>query len=323
MENNTEFDLISLHKDQINYFFDHFDSTQLLSFCQKLDNFNENIYIIGIGKSNNIAKQFSNMLNAISYKAFTLSCQDLLHGDIGVINSNNIVILISKSGNTSEIKTVYPFLNDRKCQIITITCNSKCFLTEGDGLNIILPKCKELDLGYDLYPSTSLVYYTVFCNLVCYLLMKNKKFTQQQYAKNHPSGSIGLKIYKKVSNIMIPNDESFICSKKTTIKDAVKKLNNERSSCLIVTDDNNNVKGIFSDYDLRNFILSNNEIDLNQSIEKIMTINPFSISISMSLADLIEYVKKNNLKYLSGIPVVDNDNKLLGIVILRRLVKYL
>ena len=185
-------------KNILNYFFDNINLDNINILINKIINNKNNIYITGIGKSYNCAIQISDLLKSISINCFYLNCNTLLHGNLGVIN-NNLIIIFSKSGNTPEILNIIDNLIERNCFLVGVFCNNNNLIEKKCNLNIYLPLKKEID-QHDIIPSISITLYTLFTNYLIENL--SKKITLEEYSKNHPSGDIGNKI-KLIKNIPI------------------------------------------------------------------------------------------------------------------------
>ena len=145
------------YQESLRYFFDNFDYNNV-KIISNLINKNKNIYFIGIGKSYNLALQTSDLFKSIGYKSFCLNSEKLIHGDLGVIN-NDLIFIISKSGNTKELINLMPFLINN--YLIGIFCNNNSKLSKYCNLNIVLPFDKELD-KFNLIPTTSYAIFNIF-----------------------------------------------------------------------------------------------------------------------------------------------------------------
>ncbi len=254
------------------------------------------------------------MLKAYSYKSFYLNVLNLLHGDIGSIKENDLLIIISKSGNTKEIFDIIKILEKKTCEIVLLTMNKNHKIICNNV--ILLPDVIELD-NFNLFPSTSLCYFSMFFNIICKVLSKD--FTIEEYNINHLAGDIGK--YSKIDIKQIMNkDLNTYCSNiNTTLKDIILKFNHYKIYSQIITGPDDNMIGLITDYDIRNSILKYN---INVPIEKIMSRNPFYINIDITFKKLLLLIKKNDYRRMSGIPIIEN-NKVVGILTQQILVKYI
>ena len=254
------------------------------------------------------------MLKAYSYKSFNLNVLNLLHGDIGSIKENDLLIIISKSGNTKEIYDIIKILEKRKCKIVLLTMNKNHKIICNNV--ILLPDVIELD-NFNLFPSTSLCYFSIFFNIICKILSKD--FTIEEYNINHLAGDIGK--YSKIDIRQIMNkDLNEYCSNiNNTLKDMILKFNHYNICSQIITKSDYTMIGFITDYDIRNSILKH---DINIPIDKIMSKNPFYINIDITFKKLLSLLKNNNYHHMSGIPIIEN-NKVIGLLTHRIIVKYI
>jgi arabinose-5-phosphate isomerase len=164
-----------------------------------INNKKHNIYFCGVGKSQNMANHIADMLKSLNYKSFSLNPLNLLHGDLGVITDENVIFLFSKSGDTKELIDMIPYLKKRNVKIIGVFCMDGKLIDYCDDY-LILPNGKELDNNFDLVPTTSILYYIMFINLVVSTIISKTNLKMDEYGENHPYGSIGDKVLNKCDN---------------------------------------------------------------------------------------------------------------------------
>lgn len=160
------------------------------------------IYLLGIGKSGRVVQMFSDLLKSVGIKSFLLCNQNLVHGDLGCIDELDTILCVSNSGNTAELSTSFEYIRKRKAETILLTTN-KTYKLQADQC-YVLPQCTELDPGFNLIPSSSLVGFTIFTSLVIRHLCDLLHFNVEKYSRNHPSGSIGAIITTRVVDTMKP-----------------------------------------------------------------------------------------------------------------------
>ena len=295
-------DLKNYIKTNINHFINSIDLSSIYKIAKLIENSKKNIYVLGVGKNIPLAIYFADILKSINYPAFHLNCLNLTHGDIGCINDNDIIIIISNSGNTSElINNIKYIKNDNK---FLITTNEKAKLSDYCNQSFIFEKTEELDGKFNLIPTTSITNFTVIFNLIIYYLMNVKNSVSiENYNYNHPKGTIGL-FSKKVKDIIIPLNKTCYNFLSDSINIIILNMFKYKVGYSCIVDKDMSLIGIITDYNIRQFLLDKNDLE---NIEDIMTKNPNYIdNLEMSLSDI------SKLSYLY-IPIVIN-NKLIGII---------
>ena len=192
--------LTNLFKSQqkyLNYFFQNLDLSQTLVFTQTLLNSNGTIFFSGIGKSGFVAQKISQTLVSLGIRAGFLSPVDALHGDIGILNGNDILVMFSKSGNTEELLKLVPCVKAKGVYLISVTSLQTNALMNVSDLNVFLPLEREL-CPFDLAPVTSTAIQMVFGDTVAIAMMSARNLSKNEYASNHPAGRIGKSLIFKV-----------------------------------------------------------------------------------------------------------------------------
>lgn len=192
--------LLNLFKTQqkyLNHFFQNLSLPQTLTFTQTLLNSSGTIFFTGVGKSGFVAKKISQTLVSLGTKSSFLSPVDALHGDIGILSDSDILILLSKSGNTEELLRLVPCARAKGAHLISITSVEGNALAAACDMNVHLPLEREL-CPFDLAPVTSTAIQMVFGDTVAIAVMAARNLTKEEYAANHPAGRIGKSLIFKV-----------------------------------------------------------------------------------------------------------------------------
>ncbi len=313
--------LINEYNNEIRHLLDNYNKDDIHYIIEYLQNYNKevnNIYIGGVGKSSNIALHYATILKSIEYPAFSLSILDCLHGDIGSLKKNDLVFILSKSGNTIELLKIMPFLQKKNVIIIGIFCNNNALLSKYCFKSITLPCRKEIDNDYNLLPSTSIVSFIIFINIVVSGLLKYNNIDIEKYGINHPSGTIGKRIWLKNNDVMIKKDDIVIVTIDNTLYECMLKMTDKSMGCAIILNNDNTINGFFTDGDIRRFFLNlkNQHINFNTKLNEfreLINCNPYVINENNKLYTLYEDMKTKN-RLLSGVPVVDNNNKIVGLI---------
>ena len=300
---------MDIQQQALNYFFKNIDTEPIKKLTEKIKEVNNNIYFLGIGKSYNIAQQTSDILKSLNYPSFNLDPQKLLHGDLGIIKEN-LIIIYSKSGNTQEILDVINYLVDRNCYIVLVTCNKNNSIKQKSNLTIFLPIIQEID-QFNLIPSISITLYTIFTNYLIQELSSN--LSSENYSKNHPAGNIGKKSNLRVKNIMKPFEECCVMNINNTLRECIINMTSKRSQCCIFLS-NKKLYGIITDYDIRNYLENNDNININ--VDTIINKKPKYVKYNTKLNTI-----QNEYSNLSGIPVINDNYDFIGLINTKTLIK--
>ncbi|MCX6152445.1 MAG: KpsF/GutQ family sugar-phosphate isomerase [Ignavibacteriales bacterium] len=274
------------------------------------------VVLTGMGKSGLIARKIVATLNSTGTAAIYLHPTDALHGDLGMVRTEDVVILISKSGDTEEIIKLIPML--KRLNLVLIGMVGRKDSKVGKECDIVLNiSVKEEACPYDLAPTASSTVTLVLGDALAIALLEYKGFTMEDFALLHPGGSLGKRLSLKISEIMIEGEAVPIVKKSASLKDAILEITYKRLGVTAVVDDSNSLVGIITDGDLRRLLEKTLEIK-NLKAEDVMTINPKTIKQEYLASFALQYME--NFKITSLI-VADEFNKPVGIVHLHDLVK--
>ncbi len=274
------------------------------------------IVLTGMGKSGLIARKIVATMNSTGTAAIYLHPSDALHGDLGMVRKEDIVIIISKSGNTEEMVNLLPYLKRLKVTLIAMIGNKNSKL--GRECDIILDvSVKEEACPYDLAPTASSTATLVMGDALSIALLEYKGFTKEDFAMLHPGGSLGKRLSLKISEIMIKGNAVPIVKNSTSLKDAILEMTSKRLGVTTVVDDEGVLTGVITDGDLRRLLEKEMEIK-NLIAENVMSKNPKTISSEFLASFALQYME--NYKITSLI-VADDENKPIGILHLHDLVE--
>ena len=272
------------------------------------------IVVTGIGKSANIATKIVATFNSTGTPAIFMHAADAIHGDLGTIQNDDIVICISKSGNTPEIKVLVPLIQNYGNKIIAITGNIDSYLgTNADfTLNTFVEKeaCPN-----NLAPTTSTTAQLVMGDALAVCLLKLKGFSSNDFAKYHPGGALGKRLYLRVSDL-IANNESPQVKRNSSISEVIIEISEKRLGVTSVID-NEDIVGIITDGDIRRMLSKTSDIT-TLTANDIMSNNPKTISVDAMAIDALEAMEKNDI---TQILVTNSDNQYKGVVHLHDLIK--
>jgi arabinose-5-phosphate isomerase len=272
------------------------------------------VVVTGIGKSANIATKIVATFNSTGTPAIFMHAADAIHGDLGTIQNDDIVICISKSGNTPEIKVLVPLIQNYGNKIIAITGNADSYLgTNADfTLNTYVEKeaCPN-----NLAPTTSTTAQLVMGDALAVCLLKLKGFSSHDFAKYHPGGALGKRLYLRVSDL-IANNASPQVKRNSSISEVIVEISEKRLGVTSVID-NEIIVGIITDGDIRRMLSKTNDI-ASLTAHDIMSNNPKTISVDAMAIDALETMEKNDI---TQILVTNSENQYLGVVHLHDLIK--
>ena len=302
-------------KKELNKGLDNLNENEIINFGKEISNYKNtfvynHIYITGIGKSKHFARHMADILKSLSYSCFFIDSTDLLHGDIGAIKNNDMIIIISRSGNTNELIIPLEHLQNKDVNIYGLFSNQNSLLQKLCNSIIILPSVIEMDPNFNMVPSSSLIIYHSFLSLLIRHIFDIDKIDLEEYSKNHPAGDIGTRALtlvkdktRKFDKILTINirDDNYIHSK---IFDIMKRMNSKKIGICCFINDNNILIGILTN----GMIIS--ELSKGQIIIIENIINKTPEIIEDKLNSKINMLKLN--KKHRYFPVIEN-NKLYGI----------
>ncbi|MEO9571697.1 MAG: KpsF/GutQ family sugar-phosphate isomerase [Polaribacter sp.] len=277
-------------------------------------NSNGRVIVTGIGKSANIATKIVATLNSTGTPAIFMHAADAIHGDLGNVQKDDVVICISKSGNTPEIKVLVPLIKNYGNKIIAITGNTNSYLGEHADFTLNAFVEKEA-CPNNLAPTTSTTAQLVLGDALAICLLNLRGFTSKDFAKYHPGGALGKRLYLRVADL-VENNEIPKVNVADTIANVIIEISAKRLGVTAVLN-NNDLVGIITDGDIRRMLSKTTEI--NQFTAKdIMGKNPKTILLDAMAIDALTTMENNSI---SQMLVVDNNKKYVGVVHLHDLIK--
>jgi arabinose-5-phosphate isomerase len=260
------------------------------------------IVVTGMGKTGIIGQKFSATLSSTGTSSFWLHAAEAVHGDLGRIEEKDVVVVLSYSGETEEIKNLIPFIRQIGAKIIAITGNLRSSLSRYvDGfINVKIDK-EACPLG--LAPTTSTTAMLAACDAVSVVLQKIKGFKEKDFAFFHPRGSLGRKLLLKVKDIMRKKRFNPIVRDDTLVKDVLVKITSAHAGAASVVDESNKLVGIFTDGDLRRNLERYPNL-LRKKVKDVMTKNPVVVKDDDLASGALKVLEG---KKIDEVPVVDKD----------------
>ncbi|MFZ1519017.1 MAG: KpsF/GutQ family sugar-phosphate isomerase [Ignavibacteriaceae bacterium] len=276
---------------------------------------NGRVVLTGMGKSGLIARKIVATFNSTGTAAIYLHPTDALHGDLGMVRSEDVVILISKSGNTEEISNLLPMLKRLNVKLIAMCGNHESKLAQESNIFLNI-SVKEEACPYDLAPTASTTATLALGDALAVSLLKKRNFTAKDFAFLHPGGSLGKRLSLKIKEVMITGDRIPKVTKETSIKDVIIEITSKRLGTTCVLESDGSLAGIITDGDLRRLL----EKTLNISglfAKDVMTSKPKVMKEEYLASFALQQME--NFK-ITSLVIVDDQNHPVGIVHLHDLI---
>ena len=273
------------------------------------------VVVTGIGKSANIASKIVATLNSTGTPSIFMHAADAIHGDLGIIQKDDVVVCISKSGNTPEIKVLIPLIKNSQNKIIAITGNKDSYL--GQNADFALNAYVEKEVcPNNLAPTTSTTAQLVMGDVLAVCLLELKGFSSKDFAKYHPGGALGKKLYLRVSDLIVKNEVPKVSSD-ATVAQAIIEISEKRLGATAVLDSSDSICGIITDGDVRRMLSKSTKIE-DFTAGDIMSKNPKTITESAMAIDALDIMENNNI---TQVLVVNDTNQYVGVVHLHDILK--
>ena len=266
------------------------------------------VILCGVGKSGLIASKIAATFSSVGTPSFNLSASDSSHGDLGSISKKDILILISYSGQTSELKNIIQYANRNKILLICIVSKKDSILYKASDIRLLIPQVKEAG---GIVPTSSTTAQLAMGDALAIASMQYKKFGKLDFKKIHPAGSLGAQL-KTVEDIMLTGNKIPFVKENLNMKEALKILSDKKLGVLIVQNKKNKTSGIITDGQIRRFNQKKLNL-LSMKVKEIMTKKPISIEKNSLAAKALSLM---NSKKITSLCVYDNKNKFktIGIV---------
>ena len=288
-------------KNSINNSFN--DAVEAISRCQS------KVILCGVGKSGLIAAKISATFSSVGTPSFSLSANDCSHGDLGSISKKDILILISYSGSTEELKNIIKYANRNKIILIGIMSKKNSILYKASDIKLLIPEVTEAGLG--IVPTSSTINQLSIGDALAISALNQKNINKKDFKKFHPSGNLGAKL-RVVEELMITGDKVPFINENLKMKKALQIISKKKLGIIIVQNNKKITVGIITDGQIRRFNERSTNLQ-NLTVKKVMTKNPISISKD-ALAEKALSIMNN--KKITSLCVKDSlkKNKIIGII---------
>lgn len=272
------------------------------------------VIVSGIGKSANVANKIVATLNSTGTPAVFMHAADALHGDLGVVLDNDIVVIISNSGDSPEIKVLVPFIKNRGNKIIAIVGKETSYLALNSNF-ILNSKVEREACTNNLAPTSSTTAQMALGDALAVALINMRGFTSEDFAKSHPGGALGKRLFLKIDEVLNRNAKPAV-KQSATLKEVIYEMSSKRLGATAVLEEGK-VVGVITDGDIRRMLETTDDIS-NVTAESMMAGNPKTILFNSLAVHAFQVLKENNITQLIG---VDEAGLYVGMLHLHDLIK--
>jgi len=267
------------------------------------------VILCGVGKSGLIASKISSTLSSVGTPSFSLSANDCSHGDLGSISKKDVLILISYSGSSEELKNVIKYANRNKIKLIGIVSKKNSILYKASDIKIFIPEVIEAGLG--IVPTSSTITQLSIGDALAVATLNKKKISKIDFKKFHPSGSLGAKL-KTVEDLMLIKNKIPFIGENSNMKDALKIITQKKLGILIVKNSKGNTLGVITDGQVRRLSQKNNNLH-NLKVRDVMTKNPIKVDKEILAIKALSIMNSKKITSLC-VNSKGNKSKTIGII---------
>ena len=264
------------------------DAVRVIANCQS------KVVLCGVGKSGLIAAKISATLSSVGTPSFSLSANDSSHGDLGSISKKDVLILISYSGSTEELKNIIKYANRNKITLIGIMSKKNSILYKASDIKLYIPEVTEAGLG--IVPTSSTINQLSIGDALAVAALNQKKISKKDFKKFHPSGNLGAKL-RTVEELMVTGDKIPFVNENLEMKKALKIITNKKLGTLIVQNKKRLTIGIITDGQIRKFQKDNNNLK-SLTVKQVMTKNPISVDKEILSEKALNIMSTNKITSL-------------------------
>jgi len=288
------------------------DTVQAISKCKS------KVVICGVGKSGIIASKISATLSSVGAPSFSIPVNDCSHGDLGRITNQDILILISYSGKTDELKNVIKYAKSNKILLIGIVSNKNSNLYKSSNIKLLIPEVTES--GYGIVPTSSTTSQLALGDALSIALMKKKGFGKLDFKKFHPAGNLGNKL-KTVGELMLKKNKIPFVNENEVMKNSLKILNSKKLGFLVVINNQGLNTGVFTDGDLKRLMQKKRRFE-NLKIKSFMTKNPYIVEENALASEILSQMNKRKITNVC-VYKKKNKRKTVGVIHIHNLLNIL
>ena len=274
------------------------------------------LILTGMGKPGHIATKMSATFASLGIPSFFMHPGEAMHGDLGMVEKKDVVMLMSYSGESEEVTRLMPVLKEIDCKTIAITGKPQSTLAQECQYHFFFPEFEEACYLH-LAPTSSTTTLLVLGDALAVIASRAINYTRDDFGLHHPAGALGKKLLVKVKNLMYSGDEDAVVLEGSTLHQAIVEMSKKGLSMVTIVDTDNNIKGIITDGDLRRMLDKNVDV-YNAVVDDLMTKNPITVDYREMAVNALQTMSD---KKITCMPVVDEENKLVGTILMQDIFK--
>ena len=282
---------------------------ELVQRCSDTIDRGGKLVITGVGKSGYIGKKMAATLSSVGNPSVFMHPVEARHGDLGLLQKDDLLIAISYSGETEELLAVLPPAKRLGVPLIAIAANKESSLGKMSDFTFEMPVPKEA-CPFNLAPTTSTTALLVLGDALAMVLLDQRGFTKSDYGRRHPGGAIGRMVTMSARDVMRKPENSALVKADAIVRETLYEMSRARSGAAIVVDDDNRLLGIFTDGDFRRRAADDDDV-LKRKMSEVMTANPVTVKADSMVAEVVKIVESRRI---DDLVVIDNDGKVAGFI---------
>ena len=274
------------------------------------------VVLTGMGKPGHIGTKIAATLASLGTPAFFMHPAEAMHGDLGMVEEKDVVILMSYSGESEEVTRLMPTLHEIGCKTVAITGKPKSTLARECQYHFIFPEFEEACYMH-LAPTSSTTALLVLGDALALVVSRAKNYTREEFGLYHPAGALGRKLLVHVSDLMHAGKENAVVREQSSLREAIVEMSSKGLSMVSVVDETGKLKGIITDGDLRRMLERGTDV-YHEVIDHVMTRTPRWIDSREMAVNALQVM--SDLK-ITGMPVLDEDRKVVGTILMQDIFK--
>ena len=274
------------------------------------------VIVTGIGKPGHIDSKIAATLASLGTPAFYLHPAEALHGDLGMVQESDVVLITSYSGESEEVIRLLPTLHEIGCTTVAITGNERSTLARECAYRFVLPAFEEACYMH-LAPTSSTTALLVLGDALAVVASRMRNFTEKDFGLNHPAGALGKKLLVKVSDLMYTGERNAVVVRGSTLRSAIVEMSSKGLSMVTVTDEEGRLAGIITDGDLRRMLERGVDV-YRENVDAVMTASPKWIDQREMAVNALQIM--NNFR-ITGMPVLNGQGRVSGSILMQDIIK--
>ena len=274
------------------------------------------VILSGMGKPGHIGTKMAATLASLGTPAFFMHPAEAMHGDLGMATKEDVVILMSYSGESEEVTRLMPVLQEIGCITVAITGNASSTLNRECMYHFVFPAFEEACYMH-LAPTSSTTALLVLGDALAITVAKLRNYTKEDFGLHHPAGALGKKLLVKVSDVMHKGGENAVIPMGSSLRSAIVEMSSKGLSMVTIVDEEKRLKGIITDGDLRRMLEKGIDV-YNETIDAVMTPNPKWIDCREMAVNALQFMSD---RHITGMPVLDESGAVVGSVLMQDIFK--